>query len=250
MGVVTEVAGHAALVILDWPEKRNALGPEQASELTDALRTAAADPGVRGVVITGNGAFCAGGDIRGMVARADMPPEERRALVYTAYQGLIRSVLELPVPTVAAVDGPAVGMGFDLALACDSRFIGPDGWCRQGWARIGLIPGTGGELLLRMRAPGALWKLLDGQPKVAANLAERLGIGEGTGELTAREMALHRVESYAAYSRATLAGYIRLSRSELRARLQKHQAECLAVQLELLADPEFRDRAGGALAKS
>jgi len=250
MGVVTEVAGHAALVILDWPEKRNALGPEQASELTDALRTAAADPGVRGVVITGNGAFCAGGDIRGMVARADMPPEERRALVYTAYQGLIRSVLELPVPTVAAVDGPAVGMGFDLALACDSRFIGPDGWCRQGWARIGLIPGTGGELLLRMRAPGALWKLLDGQPKVAADLAERLGIGEGTGELTAREMALHRVESYAAYSRATLAGYIRLSRSELRARLQKHQAECLAVQLELLADPEFRDRAGGALAKS
>lgn len=250
MGVVTEVAGHAALVILDWPEKRNALGPEQASELTDALRTAAADPGVRGVVITGNGAFCAGGDIRGMVARADMPPEERRALVYTAYQGLIRSVLELPVPTVAAVDGPAVGMGFDLALACDSRFIGPDGWCRQGWARIGLIPGTGGELLLRMRAPGALWKLLDGQPKVAADLAERLGIGEGTGELTAREMALHRVESYAAYSRATLAGYIRLSRSELRARLQKHQAECLAVQLELLADPEFRNRAGGALAKS
>lgn len=250
MGVVTEVAGHAALVILDWPEKRNALGPEQASELAAALRTAAADPGVRGVVITGNGAFCAGGDIRGMVARADMPPEERRALVYTAYQGLIRSVLELPVPTVAAVDGPAVGMGFDLALACDSRFIGPDGWCRQGWARIGLIPGTGGELLLRMRAPGALWKLLDGQPKVAADLAERLGIGEATGELTAREMALHRVESYAAYSRATLAGYLRLSRSELRARLQEHQAECLAVQLELLADPEFRDRAGGALAKS
>jgi enoyl-CoA hydratase/carnithine racemase len=250
MGVVTEVAGHAALVILDWPEKRNALGPEQASELADALRTAAADPSVRGVVITGNGAFCAGGDIRGMVARADMPPEERRALVYTAYQGLIRSVLELPVPTVAAVDGPAVGMGFDLALACDSRFIGPDGWCRQGWARIGLIPGTGGELLLRMRAPGALWKLLDGQPKVAADLAERLGIGEGTGELTAREMALHRVESYAVYSRATLAGYIRLSRSELRARLQEHQAECLAVQLELLADPGFRNRAGGALAKS
>jgi enoyl-CoA hydratase/carnithine racemase len=250
MGVVTEVKGHAALVILDWPEKRNALGPEQASELAAALRTAAADPGVRGVVITGNGAFCAGGDIRGMVARADMPPEERRALVYTAYQGLIRSVLDLPVPTVAAVDGPAVGMGLDLALACDSRFIGPEGWCRQGWARIGLIPGTGGELLLRMRAPGALWTLLDGQPKVPADLAERLGIGERTGELTAREMALHRVESYAAYSRATLAGYIRLSRSELRARLPEHQAECLAVQLELLADPEFRDRAGGALAKS
>ena len=204
---------------------------------------------MRGVVITGNGAFCAGGDIKGMVARADMPPEERRALVYSAYQGLIRSALDLTVPTVAAVDGPAVGMGFDLALACDSRFIGPDGWCRQGWARLGLIPGTGGELLLRMRAPGALWKLLDGQPKIPGDLAERLGIGERTGELTARERALQRVESYAAYSRAALAGYVRLNRSELRARLEQHQAECLSVQLELLADPGFRNRAGGALVK-
>ena len=247
MGVVTQVAGPAALVILDWPEKRNALGPEQAAELAAALRTAAADPDVRGVVITGNGAFCAGGDIKGMVARADMPPEERRALVYSAYQGLIRAVVELPVPTVAAVDGPAVGMGFDLALACDSRFIGPEGWCRQGWARLGLIPGTGGELLLRRHAPGALWQLLDGQPKVHADLAERLGIGERTGDLTAREAALHRVESYAAYSRATLAGYVRLNRSELRARLAEHQAECLSVQLELLADPDFRSRAGEAL---
>jgi enoyl-CoA hydratase/carnithine racemase len=247
MGVVTQVAGPAALVILDWPGKRNALGPEQAGELSAALRTAAADPGVRGVVITGNGAFCAGGDIKGMVARADMPAEERRALVYSAYQGLIRAVLELPVPTVAAVDGPAVGMGFDLALACDSRFIGPEGWCRQGWARLGLIPGTGGELLLRTRAPGALWQLLDGQPKVHADLAERLGIGERTGDLTAREAALHRVQSYAAYGRATLAGYVRLNRSELRARLAEHQAECLSVQLELLADPQFRSRAGEAL---
>jgi 2-(1,2-epoxy-1,2-dihydrophenyl)acetyl-CoA isomerase len=247
MGVVAEAAGRAALVILDWPEKRNALGPDEANEVAAALRAAAGLPGISGVVLTGNGAFCAGGDINGMVARADMPAEERRALVYGAYQGLIRTVLELPVPTVAAVDGPAVGMGFDLALACDSRFIGPAGWCRQGWARIGLIPGTGGELLLRMRAPGALWRLLDGQPKVGAGLAESLGIGEATDGLTARERALKRVESYAGYSPAALAGYVRLNRSEIRARLAEHQAECLSVQLDLLADPAFRDRARTAL---
>jgi len=247
MGVVTELAGPAALVVLDWPEKRNALGPDDANEVAAALRAAAGQPEVRGIVLTGNGAFCAGGDINGMVARADMPPEERRALVYGAYQGLIRTLIELSVPTVAAVDGPAVGMGFDIALACDSRFIGPDGWCRQGWARIGLIPGTGGELLLRMRAPGALWRLLDGQPKAGAEMAERLGIGEATGGATARDAALRRVESYAAYSPATIAGYIRLNRSELRARLPEHQAECLAAQLELLADPAFRDRARAAL---
>ncbi len=247
MGVMTEVAGPAAIVTLDWPDRRNALGPDQANEVAAALRSAAVRPGIRGIVLTGNGAFCAGGDINGMVARADMPPQERRALVYGAYQGLIRTVTDLPVPTVAAVDGPAVGMGFDLALACDSRFIGPDGWCRQGWARIGLIPGTGGELLLRLRAPGALWRLLDGQPKVGAAVAEHLGIGEATDGMTGREAAIKRVESYAVYPEATVAGYIKLNRSELRARLAEHQAECLAVQLELLADPSFKDRARAAL---
>jgi enoyl-CoA hydratase/carnithine racemase len=244
---VTEVAGPAAVVVLDWPDKRNALGPDEANQAAAALRDAAARPGIRGVVLTGNGAFCAGGDLAGMVARAGMPPEQLRALVYGAYQGLIRTVIDLPVPTVAAVDGAAVGMGFDLALACDSRFIGPDGWCRQGWARIGLIPGTGGELLLRTRAPGALWRLLDGQPKVGAALAERLGIGEAADGVTARAAAVRRVESYASYPQATVAGYIRLNRSELRARLADHQAECLEVQLGLLGDPAFAGRARGAL---
>jgi len=248
VGVVTQMTGHAALVVLDWPEKRNALGPDEANQVAAALREAAAQPDIRGVVVTGNGAFCAGGDINGMVARAGMPAEERRALVYGAYQGLIRTLLDLPVPTVAAVDGPAVGMGFDLALACDSRLIGPEGWCRQGWARIGLIPGTGGELLLRLRAPGALWRLLDGQPKVTAALAEQLGVGEATGEQTARQKALARVESYAAYPQAALAGYVKLNRSEIRDQLAAHQAECLALQLELLTDPAFRDRARAALA--
>jgi 2-(1,2-epoxy-1,2-dihydrophenyl)acetyl-CoA isomerase len=247
VGVVTEVSGPVAVVMLDWPDKRNALGPDEANEVAATLRSAGARPGVRGIVLTGNGAFCAGGDINGMVARAGMSPEERRALVYGAYQGLIRTVTELPVPTVAAVDGPAVGMGFDLALACDSRFIGPEGWCRQGWAKIGLIPGTGGELLLRLRAPGALWRLLDGQPKVGAALAEHLGIGEATDGVTARQAAIKRVESYAVYPQATVAGYIRLNRAELRARLAEHQAECLAAQLELLADPSFKDRARAAL---
>jgi enoyl-CoA hydratase/carnithine racemase len=247
VAVLTQVSGHAAVVVLDWPQKRNALGPDEADQVAAALRKAVTQPGIHGVVLTGNGAFCAGGDINGMVARADLPAEERRALVYGAYQGLIRTLLDLPVPTVAAVDGPAVGLGFDLALACDSRIIGPDGWCRQGWARIGLIPGTGGELLLRMRAPGALWRLLDGQPKVTAELAERLGVGEAADGQSAREKALARVESYAAYPQAALAGYVRLNRSEIRERIVGHQAECLTLQLELLADPAFRDRARAAL---
>src|SRR5687768_13882768 len=113
MSVLVERAGPAAIVVLDWPEQRNALGPDEANAVTAAVQDAANDPEVCGIVLTGNGAFCAGGNLRGAVARQDMPPDERRRLVYGAYQGLIRALVGTPVPTVAALDGAAVGMGFD-----------------------------------------------------------------------------------------------------------------------------------------
>jgi enoyl-CoA hydratase/carnithine racemase len=249
MGVLTEIDGPCGIVTLDWPQKRNALGPAEAGELADALRQVADEPGVKGVVVTGNGAFCAGGDLKGMIARADMSPEERRQMVYGAFQGMIKTIVGLPVPTFAAVDGPAVGMGFDIALACDARIVGPGGWFRQGWARIGLIPGTGGELLLRLRAPGALWRLIPGQPKVDAAAAEQLGLAETAGPefADARSAALARVHMLGDIGRAVLEGYVRLHRADLRARLGDHLAECLAIQVDLLSDPEFPGRAASAV---
>src|SRR2546421_10629660 len=111
MGVTTERDGTAAVVVLDWPEQRNALGPDEAIEVAEAVRQAATPPDVCGVVITGNGAFCAGGNLKGAVARTGMPEEERRRVVYGAFQGLVRSIVGVPVTTVAAIDGPAIGMG-------------------------------------------------------------------------------------------------------------------------------------------
>ena len=249
MSVLTAIDGPCAIVTLDWPEKRNALGPAEAGEFTDALRSVAGNGDVRGVVVTGNGAFCAGGDINGMVARADMPAEERRRLVYSAFQGVIRTLIGLPVPTFAAVDGPAVGMGFDIALACDARIIGPGGWFRQGWAGLGLIPGTGGELMLRLRSPSALWQVIPGQPKVDAARAASLGLGEPSGpDFTgARDAAVARVHQLGNSSRATVEAYVRLNRSALRALLEEHLADCLAIQVGLLSDPAFRNRASAAI---
>jgi enoyl-CoA hydratase/carnithine racemase len=247
VSVLTEIDGPVAVVTLDWPEKRNAMGPTEAEELSGTLRAATAVESVKVVVITGNGAFCAGGDINGMVARADMPPEERRALVYFAYQGMIKTIIGLPIPTIAALDGPAVGMGFDIALACDHRIFGPAGWARQGWGGIGLIPGTGGELLLRLRAPGALWRLLPGQAKVDGAYADKLGLGEIATAGTARHSAVEVAHSLAKNTRATLEGYVELHRSALRAQLDDHLALCLATQVKLLSDPEFRNRAATAV---
>ena len=159
------------------------------------------------MVVTGEGAFCAGGDLKGAAERSGMPAEARRNLVYTAYQGAVRALLSVPVPTIAAIDGPAVGLGFDIALACDCRFIGPEGWCMQGWGRVGFVPGAGGEWLLRLRAPGLLWRLLEEQPKIGAELAEHWGIGEGTGGASARQRAALRVDRLSGMGREALEAY-------------------------------------------
>jgi enoyl-CoA hydratase/carnithine racemase len=246
VGVLVERVGAAAVVVLDWPEQRNALGPDESLELTNAI-DAAVIPEACGLVLTGNGAFCAGGNLRGAVDRADLDPDERRQIVYAAYQGVVRALVNCPVPTVAAVDGPAVGMGFDLALACDSRFVGPDGWCQQGWGRVGLVPGTGGELLLRLRAPGALWALLEEQPRLDAAALATLGLAEPVTERTARERAVTRVERLSTMSREALEAYVALHRAELRALLPAHLERAVERQISLLASPDFAARAAKVL---
>ncbi|MBG6120083.1 MULTISPECIES: enoyl-CoA hydratase/isomerase family protein [unclassified Sphingobium] len=250
MGVRTERHGAAAVAILDWPEQRNAMGPDECRELSAALAGIADDPSVLGVVITGEGAFCAGGNIRGAKSRIDMSPEERRTVVYSAYQGMIRSIIDIPVPTVAAIDGAAVGMGLDIALACDSRFFGPRGWCMQGWGRVGLIPGTGGEWLLRLTAPGLLWRLLEEQERIYGEAAARLGLGEVAGEEGARARALARIEKLSAMGRPALEGYAALYRGDLRAGIESHLTAAVDRQIALLQSARFGEKVDAALGKS
>jgi enoyl-CoA hydratase/carnithine racemase len=246
MGVHLEWIGSAAIVVLDWPEQRNAIGPDEAVEVTRMLNEAALPDDVCGVVLTGNGAFCAGGNLKGMAERSGMPEDERRKVVYGAFQGLTRAIVGVPVTTVAAIDGPAVGMGFDLALACDSAFVGPDGWCQQGWGKLGLIGGTGGELLLRVRAPGALWALLEDQPRLDGDAMAHLGLGEAVHEGTARDRAVQRVDRLAVMSREAIEAYVDLYRSDLRDRFDAYLARALDHQIRLLTNPGFQDRVARA----
>lgn len=243
MSIDVERHGAAALVILNTPENRNAIGPDVAEALAAKLVEVAKDAEVKGVVITGaGGIFSGGGDIKGMAQRINMPAEERRKLVYSRYQGLIRTILSLPVPTVAAIDGVAVGLGLDVAMACDSRFVGPQGWCRQGWGKLGLIAGTGGVLLMRHRAPGLIWSALESGKTFDAAAMVAVGLAEGTDGDTARNRALKRIELYGHMQRSTLEAYVGLERAQIKAELETHLKLVLDYQMPLLTASDFGDR--------
>ncbi|MEB3070722.1 enoyl-CoA hydratase/isomerase family protein [[Mycobacterium] vasticus] len=201
---------NAVLVTLDFPEKRNALNADDAVDLVDVLRRASAqavETQAAAVVLTGNGAFCSGGDLPYFAeVGATCSADEVRGTVYTKMQDVMRALRDCAVPTIAAIDGPAIGLGMDLALGCDMRFIGPQGYLMQGWARAGLIAGTGGVGFLARLAPQAFWSLTTEQHKVGMEAAVDSGLGE-QGEPDAMTAALRRAGHIAEVMGSAVAGH-------------------------------------------
>ena len=144
---------HVCRITLERPESKNALTVEMRDQIVDAVRAARADPDVRALLITGTGdAFCAGMDLSAStVAQAGREGFDTRATaeaLRVGVQAFIRELWELDKPTVAAVNGVAVGPGAHLALACDfvlvheaTRFL----WSFHRW---GLVVDAGGAYLL------------------------------------------------------------------------------------------------------
>jgi enoyl-CoA hydratase len=165
-----EVDAGVAVVTVDAPERRNALTPGLADALIDLLGRAAAAPEVGALLLRAEGpSFCAGADLR--VVRAAMPDP----LAAESYDGigriyeLFRTLVALPIPTIAAVQGPVVGAGVNLALACDVRILSHAAEF-VGFGRAGVHPGGGHlELLRAADRQTAAWLALFGQPISAAD---------------------------------------------------------------------------------
>jgi enoyl-CoA hydratase len=144
-------ADRVAVLTLDEPERRNALTPALVAEIVATMDALAGDDGCGAVVVTGAPpAFCSGADVQALAAMAR--GSEEPADVRDVYAGFLR-VLESPLPTVAAVNGPAVGAGCNLALACDLRVTSPAARFDARFVRIGIHPG-GGHTWLLQRAVG------------------------------------------------------------------------------------------------
>jgi enoyl-CoA hydratase/carnithine racemase len=152
--VKVERDGAIALVTLNQPEKRNPIsGLEMIDALEAAMRALDADIGVRAVILTGAGsAFSSGGDINAMVAKRsslrDPVPAQTRRNYKAGIQRLPLLFEALEVPVIAAVNGPAIGAGCDLACMCDVRIAGESAKFAESFVKLGIVPGDGGAWLL------------------------------------------------------------------------------------------------------
>lgn len=153
-----ELHERVATITINRPEVMNAARRQTYAEIEQALRAARDDDDVRVVVLTGEGrAFCAGDDVKEIFLAEAEDSEEIRArrlldeieaLVDHGGSGIDRLLLEYPKPTLAAVNGVAVGYGCDIALQCDMRIAGTQARMGEFFIRRGLVPSCGGLLVL------------------------------------------------------------------------------------------------------
>lgn len=138
-----------ARLVLNRPGVLNALTPEMMGEIINALDLMEADDEVRTLLITGAGrGFSAGGDAGFLEKLIDYRPFEIKDTVYAFFGKGVRNLKLFSKPTVAAVNGPAAGAGFEIALACDFRIASSDALFHQSWIHLGLISPLGGMYLL------------------------------------------------------------------------------------------------------
>jgi enoyl-CoA hydratase len=164
-----------ALVTVNRPDKRNALSGAVVAELKDAFECIAGDRAVRAAILTGAGekAFVAGADINELADLSALEAREHALRGQRAFRMLETS----PKPSVAAVNGYALGGGLELAMACTVRFASENAMLGQPEVKLGITPGYGGtQRLPRLVGRGrALEMLLAGDPVTAAE-AHRIGL--------------------------------------------------------------------------
>lgn len=165
-----------AMLVLDLPDMRNAMSGEMTASWVRAVDQLANDPEVRAVVVTGEGsAFCAGGDTAWLAGEPDATVDELRSRMLPFYRAWL-SIRRLEVPTIAAINGPAIGAGLTLALACDIRYAARGARMGVPFVRLGLHPGMATTYLLPdvVGAAAARDLLLTGR---LVDADEALGLG-------------------------------------------------------------------------
>src|SRR3989449_4458774 len=187
--MATEVETHVnvhvhdgvGLIQLNRPERMNAIGALTRKQLGEAIKQAERDDAVRVVVLTGSGrAFCSGADVTEMVTEGGggmRTPEDVGNVLRTEHMPMLTRLRTMPKPVIAAMNGPAAGIGARYALACDIRIAVPEAYILEAFINIGLAPDGGVSWLLpRLAGTGVAYEMFfTGKPLSAAD-AHRLGV--------------------------------------------------------------------------
>ena len=199
--ILYEVEDAIATITLNRPDARNAYSEAMVTDLVGALDRAEIDDEVRVVIVTGAGsAFCAGGDLKAMREHTGMfagDPVELRQKYIRGIQSIPRRFDSFEKPTIAAINGAAIGAGLGLALMCDLRITSERAKFGSTFARVGLIPGDGGAYLLTRivgfsRALELILtaRVIDAQEASRIDLVHRV-VAPDTLHNTAKETAEH-----------------------------------------------------------
>ncbi len=166
-----------ALLVLDNPDQRNAMSDAMTEAWATAVADVADDPTVRVVVVTGEGsAFCSGGDTSWIASEPDATVDDLRRRMLPFYRAWL-GIRSLEVPTIAAVNGAAIGAGLCLALACDIRYAAASARLGVPFVKLGMHPGMAATWSLpEVVGPAAARDLLLTGRLVGADEALRLGL--------------------------------------------------------------------------
>jgi enoyl-CoA hydratase/carnithine racemase len=199
------------------PEHRNALGPEIYAAGVEALNAADSNAEIRSVVITGDGGiFSAGGNLQRLQHNRQQPPDVQARSI-DGLHDWIEAIRTFPKPVIAAVEGPAAGAGFSLALACDFIVAADNAVFVMAYSNIALSPDGGGSWSLSRALPRQL-------------VTELLMCGERLGA--------ERLHALGVVNRVTPAGEALVGALELADRLNNRAANALASIKELLNEAD------------
>ncbi|MEI7976897.1 MAG: enoyl-CoA hydratase [Betaproteobacteria bacterium] len=169
--------GATLILTLSNPEHRNALGPEIYAAGVEALSVAETSSEIKSVVITGEGdIFCAGGNLQRLIKNRQQAPEHQAQSI-EGLHNWIETIRTFPKPVIAAVEGPAAGAGFSLALACDMIVAARNSVFLMAYSNIALSPDGGGSWSLSRSLPRQLAiELLMMGERIGAERLHQLGV--------------------------------------------------------------------------
>ena len=169
--------GATLILTLSNPEYRNALGPEIYAAGVEALSVAETSSEIKSVIITGEGeVFCAGGNLQRLIKNRQQPPEHQAQSI-EGLHNLIETIRTFPKPVIAAVEGPAAGAGFSLALACDMIVAARNSVFVMAYSNIALSPDGGGSWSLSRSLPRQLaTEILMMGERIHAERLHQLGV--------------------------------------------------------------------------